>query len=172
MKTPRLSFKSVKEEVARRSNGWMHVGGSYGQYDLFEYVENYGTGNNRIESGSLKDIMKAFNKKDKQKFEQFAHSTKFIPSAKAYYYIGQSKPSGSGWQNREIALYKVEDGKLVFMGNKKEGSTTYLQMAIEVIAEVETNYSQTDNYEAVKTARDITYRLRHDSQLIIDEISL
>ncbi len=172
MEATRLSFKSVQEEVARRSNGWMHVGGSYGQYDLFEYVENYGTGNNRIESGSLKDVMKAFNKKDKTKFEPFAHCKAFKPSAQAYYYIGSSTPSGSGWQRREIALYKVADGKLVYMAHKKESNTTYLQMAIEIIAEEETHYSQTDDYEAVKTARDITYRLKHDGHLIIDEIEL
>lgn len=56
----RLSFNHCSQIIAERSNGWLHLNGSYGCYQLQEYPFQYETTVEQLESGTLKQCMDKF----------------------------------------------------------------------------------------------------------------
>lgn len=164
----RNSYPRLQQEIADRSNGWMYLDGSYNQYNLWMYHDQYSPKVSRVESGSLQDCKLFFEKKDKSQFDRAPHCAKFVPSAKTYVYVGKSWPSGNGWQYHEVTVHKIIDNQLVFVGQMKEGSTNPQELAIQIIAHIETDVKNTDDWNAVTKAKQVitSYAYTNDIKLI------
>ena len=69
MSKARLSYRKVAEEIAASSNGWLRLEPVSDYYNLHEFAGQGQTSINRLTSGSLKEVYRAWYRRDETKYK-------------------------------------------------------------------------------------------------------